>query len=250
MTVVTALRAERRESWWLLRARDGVRLLEVEPELAAGLSPAEFAKARDVLVVPGAHIAAGPWESPGAVAGQIGVLLLSGVVIRTSTVFARPSVQAFGAGDVIDARLLMDAAGEWRVLEAGHVAVLDHRFHTAAAAWPALIGGLARRLLEANQRQHTLAAITAMPRVEQRLLALLCHLAERWGRVTPVGVTVRLRVSHTVLGLFVGARRPTVSLALAALTEQRLLRRLPDGTWLLPADCRQWPITGVPAGRL
>jgi CRP-like cAMP-binding protein len=252
MTVVTALQTEHRESWWLLgadRPRDGVRLLEVEPELAAGLSPAQFAKARDVLVVPRVHMAAGPWESPGAAAGQIGALLLSGVVIRTATVFARPSVQAFGAGDMIDARLLADAASEWRVLEAGHAALLDDRLHTAAAVWPALIDGLVRRLLEASQRQRTLAAITAMPHVEQRLLALLSHFAERWGRVTPAGVTVRLPVSHTVLGHLVGARRPTVSLALAALAEQRLVRRLPDGTWLLPADCLQWPITGVPAGR-
>jgi CRP/FNR family transcriptional regulator, cyclic AMP receptor protein len=248
--VVTALQGERRWRWLHVDGLPyGVRLLHVEPELADGLSPVELAKARDALVVPGMHIAAGPWESPSAAAGQIGALLLSGMVIRTSTVFARPSVQAFGAGDVIDARLLTDATSEWRALEAGQVAVLGERFQSAAARWPALIDGLARRLLEANQRQHALAAITAMPRVEQRLLALLCHLAERWGRVTPAGVTVKLPVSHTVLGHLVGARRPTVSLALAALTEQRLLRRLPDGTWLLPADCRQWPITGIPAGR-
>ena len=252
MSVLTALQTDGREAAWPPRAdaQRAVRLLEVEPELAGGLSPAQLAGARAALVVPAVWIDPGPWEVPDAVTGQIGALLLSGVVIRSSTVFARPSAQLFGPGDVIDARLLRDRESEWHVLEAGQVAVLGDRWRAVAALWPPMIDGLARRLLEANQRQHTLTAIIALPRVEERVLALLCHLAERWGRVTPAGVTVKLGVTHTVLGQLVGARRPTVSLALAALTEQRLLRRQPDGTWLLPADCRNWATRGVPSRRL
>jgi len=50
-------------------------------------------------------------------------------------------------------------------------------------------------------------------------------------------------------GALVGARRPTVSLALLVLDQQQLLRRREDPTWLLPMDSVQWPTTGVPDGR-
>jgi hypothetical protein len=44
------------------------------------------------------------------------------------------------------------------------------------------------------------AAITQLPRVDRRVLALLWQLAERWGRVTPSGVEVRLELTHETLG--------------------------------------------------
>ena len=124
--------------------------------------------------------------------------------------------------------------------------VLDDRFVLAARRWPVLMTGLAHRLFEAQHEQHTRTAIGAMPRVEERILALLCHLAGRWGHVTANGVTLSLPVTHETLGALIGARRPTVSLALVALDQQRLLSRREDRTWLLPADSVGWPTTGVP----
>ena len=84
-----------------------------------------------------------------------------------------------------------------------------------------------------------------MPRVEERILALLCHLANRWGHVTRDGVTLNLPITHEVLGLLIGARRPTVSLALRALTDQNLLRRR-DDLWVLPRHSNSWPESGIP----
>jgi CRP/FNR family transcriptional regulator, cyclic AMP receptor protein len=124
--------------------------------------------------------------------------------------------------------------------------VLDGRFVQLARRWPALMTGLAHRLFEAQQEQHTRAAICAMPRVEERILALLCHLAGRWGHVTTDGVTLALPVTHELLGALIGSRRPTVSLALQVLDSQHLLTRRDDGTWLLPADATQWPQAGIP----
>ena len=43
-------------------------------------------------------------------------------------------------------------------------------------------------------------ALLQLSPVETRLLVLFWHLAERWGHVTPDGITVRLRISHEVLG--------------------------------------------------
>jgi CRP/FNR family transcriptional regulator, cyclic AMP receptor protein len=86
-----------------------------------------------------------------------------------------------------------------------------------------------------------------MPRVEERILGLLGHFAARWGRVTAAGITLALPLTHEALGILIGARRPTVSLALKALADEGRLTRLADGAWLLAADCDAWSIAGIPA---
>ena len=47
---------------------------------------------------------------------------------------------------------------------------------------------------------------------------------------------VPLALTHRILGQLVGARRPTVSTALAELAERGELIRRPDGSWLLRGD--------------
>jgi hypothetical protein len=223
-----------------------VQLLDVEPEIARGLSAEDEAHVRRVLVVHGVQLAPGAWRPPPGLPRAIGAVVLDGILLQDTTTFARRDVQLFGREDVIDGHSLADGASGWRVLHRSHLALLDDRFVLAARRWPALLQWLARRLFQAQRDQHTIAAITAMPRVEERLLALMCHLADRWGRVTPDGVTLALPVTHATLGDLVGARRPTISLALTTLNDRRLLRRLPDGTWLLPPDCGDWAASGVP----
>jgi len=228
--------------------RGSVRLLGLEPDLAAGLSEEERASAAH-LVVGALYAAPGHWSPPEALFDAMGMLVVGGQVIRIGRTFARRDIQLLGPGDVAECRVIGDSDGEWRALGWAQLAVLDERFVLAARRWPALMTGLAHRLFEAQQEQHTRAAICAMPRVEERILALLCHLAGRWGQVTPEGVTLTLPVTHEVLGALIGARRPTVSLALLSLGEQQLLRRREDRTWLLPMESVEWPTTGVPDGR-
>jgi CRP/FNR family transcriptional regulator, cyclic AMP receptor protein len=224
---------------------EGVRLFDVDPDLARGLSDPELAAASE-LVVPAFRASPGGWTPPERLGTGMGAVVLEGLLIATRRTFARDDVRLAGPGDPIDAGTLSDRDVAWRVLQPARLAVLDARFALAARRWPALLTALARRLFESAHEEHARAAICTMPRVEERILALLCHLALRWGHVTPDGVTLTLPVTHELLGALVGARRPTVSLALLALTEQRLVQRRDDGTWLLPADCRQWPTTGVP----
>jgi CRP/FNR family transcriptional regulator, cyclic AMP receptor protein len=225
-----------------------VRLLDLEPDLASGLSEAERASAAR-LVVRALHVAPGPWSPPEALRDAMGMVVVAGQLTRFGRTFARRDVQLLGPGDVAECRVLSESDGEWRALGWAQLAVLDERFVLAARRWPALMTGLAHRLFEAQHEQHTRAAICVMPRVEERILALLCHLAGRWGHVTPEGVTLTLPVTHEVLGALIGARRPTVSLALLALDQQQLLRRREDRTWLLPMNSVQWPTIGVPDGR-
>jgi hypothetical protein len=88
---------------------------------------------------------------------------------------------------------------------------------------------------ERAQRLAVTQAISQLNRVEERLVALFWHLAERWGRVAAGGVAVPLALSHRLIGELVGARRPTVSTALAELARNDEIVRRDDGTWMLTA---------------
>lgn len=88
------------------------------------------------------------------------------------------------------------------------------RDHPAAGAWlvRALAAGIADREIS--------AAIALEPRVERRLLLKLRQLAQKWGRVTPEGIRLDLRVTHQELADMVGAARESITLALAGLRDQ------------------------------
>jgi hypothetical protein len=92
---------------------------------------------------------------------------------------------------------------------------------------------LLNRLAQQSSRVAVQRAIAHLPRVEDRLLALFLHLAERWGRVGNGGVILPVSLTHATLGRLVGARRPTVSLALKELTSEGLVARRDDGAWVV-----------------
>jgi CRP/FNR family transcriptional regulator, cyclic AMP receptor protein len=226
---------------------DAVRLLDAEPELAVGVPHAERTAAHRTVVVPGVRLGPGAWVPRHDISAAMGLLVVDGVVVCKGRVFRCPDAQLFGPGDFFDAALLGDESLEWRVLVAAQLAILDARLILAARRWPQLVGGITRRLFDGQRHEHRLAVIRALPRVEERLLALMADLAARWGHVTPEGLVVALPATHELLGRLVGARRPTVSLALAALKDEGLLGHAADGRWLLPPEAAEWPATGVPA---
>jgi CRP/FNR family cyclic AMP-dependent transcriptional regulator len=76
-------------------------------------------------------------------------------------------------------------------------------------------------------------AVAQLPRVDTRLLIAMWHLSERWGTVRPEGRVLPGFLSHELLGWIVGARRPSVTTALGQLSQKGLVKRQPDGTWLL-----------------
>jgi CRP/FNR family cyclic AMP-dependent transcriptional regulator len=213
--------------------QERVRLLDADPELARDLADDDLGLARDRLTVPLLHVPAGPWVPGAALSRALGVLVLDGILLRDGPGPLVSRVHLFGPGDLFDPRLLEDPASSWRALEAAHVAVLDGRVAVAARRWPQLVPALARRIFDGHHESHRLADIRSLPRVHERVLALLTHLATRWGRVTPDGVTLVLPVTHEVLGRLVGAQRPTVSLALTELRDDGLVVRLRGGRWLL-----------------
>lgn len=78
-----------------------------------------------------------------------------------------------------------------------------------------LVGLLATQIAE----RELAVAIALEPRVERRLSLKLHQLAERWGRVTPDGIRLDLRLTHQELANMVGAVRESVTIALGRLAE-------------------------------
>ena len=68
------------------------------------------------------------------------------------------------------------------------------------------MGALLERAVRRTQRMSIHQALLQLSPVETRLLVLFWHLAERWGHVTPDGITVRLR--HLARGARPAGRLP------------------------------------------
>ncbi len=121
----------------------------------------------------------------------------------------------------------------WHVLSPVRLAVLDEQFARSLASWPQVTGALLERAVRRTLQMSIHQALLQLSPVETRLLVLFWHLAERWGRVTPDGISVRLQVSHKLLGQLVGCRRASVTTALRRIGESGLIVRRADRTWLL-----------------
>src|SRR5215216_3826476 len=206
-------------------------LLDVDPDLGALLPDDRLDAARRDLDVEVYRLAQGPWSVGGDDANpeHVGLLLVPGDVVRPWSLQESPA--------------LLQLTVRWIALTESRVAVLDRRFGAHLARWPEVNAALIDRVNGRAKRLAVTQAISQLNRVDRRLLALFWHLAERWGRMTKDGVAVPLTLSHRMLGQLVGARRPTVSTAIADLAARDELVRRSDGTWLLKGE----PI-GAPSG--
>src|SRR4029079_12040588 len=99
--------------------------------------------------------------------------------------------------------------------------------------WAEIFAARVERAARRAERLVVMQAIAHLPRVDDRLLALLWCLAERWGRVVPGGVLVSLRLSHRTLAAMVGARPPSVPTPLGQLMARGEIERRADGEWIL-----------------
>ncbi len=226
---------------WAERSR--VSLLRVDPALRAAVAPEDVALAEQALMAPCLRLPRGRWAPEMlAAAGKhpFAALLLDGVVTYEITLAGRRSAQLLGPGDLLRPWASIEASlrysSSWSAAGDAAIAVLDDHFLVAARRWPRLATVVYDRLADQMEVGAVRAAIVALPRVEQRVLALFWQLADRWGVVRPEGVVVRLALTHEVIGRLVGAQRPTISLALHTLAEQDLLCRDGAGAWTLARD--------------
>lgn len=221
-------------------------ILREDPELAEVVPPAQRDRATDECVAATRSVKRGGWRPETDAArwvgpGGIGLLVLEGLLVRRVGVDDRFGAELLGEGDVLrpgqtaDADPTLNRTIGWRVLEATRLAVLDGAVAATMAAYPQLTGGLVARALERSRNLAINMAIIHQSRVNTRLLMLLWHLADRWGRVHTDGVVLPLRLTHSVLADLVAARRPTVTSALSELA--RLGQVTPrDRGWLLHGD--------------
>ena len=224
------------------------RLLDLDPDLGQLLDRERLAAARRELRVALHGLDPGPWDVDkltGARPEHIGLLVVDGVLAREVLIADSVTTELIGPGDVVRPWRLQEAAAllrhvvRWNVLTRSRIALLDRRFGVQLATFPEVNAAIIDRVNERAVRLAVTQAISQLNRVDRRLLALLWHLAERWGRMTREGVVLPMTLSHRMLGQLIGARRPTVSTALGELVRKGEVVRRDDGTWLL---------TGSPVG--
>jgi CRP/FNR family transcriptional regulator, cyclic AMP receptor protein len=224
---------------------DRAALLDVEPDFAAGIPTPDLDVARRVIELPRTRLAPGPWHpADDARAGALlGFLVLEGVVAHEVLVADGRSMRLLGRGDVVETFDCPDlgppAVQGWLVLEETVVLALDRRFIAATRRWPGLLVALHRRFAAQASRAALHTAIAELGRVEQRVLAMLWHLVDRWGAMTPEGIVIKVRLTHEMLGRLVGARRPTITLALGSLATSGDVRRRADGLLVLSPGSRE-----------
>jgi CRP/FNR family transcriptional regulator, cyclic AMP receptor protein len=218
---------------------EGVALLRVDAGLRRAIPPEECAFAERIVIVPRHDLEPGQWSPATLVehsSQPLGALLLDGIISHEVSLAGRCSAELFGPGDVVRpwpaTESILPCATRWTTTGAT-IAVIDERFVTAARRWPGLSSVIHERLADQADRAALRTAIVALPRVGQRVLAIFWQLAERWGVVRPDGVVLDLALTHAVIGQLVGAQRPTVSLSLQELADDRLLRRTGPRTWTL-----------------
>jgi CRP/FNR family cyclic AMP-dependent transcriptional regulator len=220
-----------------MAATDRVPLLDAKLELTRHLAPEERA---DLVAVTLGVVAVsrGPLEFEAILHRHkaFAATVLDGVLVHALQIGEHSGVQLLGPGDL----LVRSASSppswlesvEFRAPAPVRVALLGEEFLAVARRAPHVIPALYECLADQMQRLNSQLVICQLPRVEERILAILWLLAESWGHMTPGGVRLPLTLTHETLGALVGARRPTVTLALRKLSEGGSLVRQDSG-WLL-----------------
>jgi hypothetical protein len=225
---------------------DTILLLDEDPELAAGLEAveAEMARVRSRAVV--VDILGPRWDPSRirrlAQPDWIGLFVVEGLMIRSVSVASRTSCELFGPGDLArpwdgdhDYHPLPIEVS-WRVPRGVRLAVLDTEFARRMCRWPLIIGRIVARFAARARSLALIRAASHLTRADGRLLILFWVLSERWGTVGLEGVRVRLPLTHDVIAMLIGVRRPTVTQGLGRLARAGLLVREGSDRWLLTHD--------------
>lgn len=224
-------------------------LLDVDEELFQGVEPAQRKRARACSLARTVSLFGPKWDPTGTVATDearragaewLGLLVLEGVLVCEVTFADRASCELVGPGDVLrpwdtdtESGLEFPNTVEWLVARRTTLALLDASFARRTAPWPTVTNQIMARLSRRIGYQALAHAVSHASSVEDRLPAFFWLLAQRWGTAMSEGVRVELPFTHQLLGVLVGARRPTITIALGHLREQGLLIRQPRNRWLL-----------------
>lgn len=179
-----------------------------------------------------------------------GASVFDGLVMSSLRVGEQTGIHLLGPGDLLVHR--SELWPEWladldfRTAAPVSIGLLGNDLLAAVYRWPRVLQGLYGSIGDQLQRLTVQLVICQLSRVEDRLMAMLWLLADSWGHVTSGGVRLPLALTHETLGALVGARRPTVTLALRKLTDEGALVPQDHG-WLLVAPP---PEPAAPAQRI
>ena len=222
------------------------RILEEDPDLAERIALDEQPRALAAAVARVDQLERGVWAEPAADAAErsgFGLLVLDGILARRVTLGRFDCTELLGAGDLLrpwtfttltTASIPSDVT--WNVVEPVRFAVLDRRFALSVSPWPEVSAALMDRMVQRARWLAFQLAVSHVVRVDTRLLLMMWHFADRWGRMTAEGARVRIPVTHSVLASVVGARRPSVTTSLGRLQDEGRIQRLSDGEWLLHGE--------------
>lgn len=215
-------------------------LLHLDPDLGQLLASERLTAAMRELRARVVTLELGPWDPAELGHGRdANLLIVRGVVARELCVHDAPSAELFGPGDVIRAgriettSQILPTAIRWSALGDAAVAAPDRHTTRALHGYPEVTAIVLDRINARAERLAISQAISQITGVEMRIEALLWHLGERWGRVGTAGLIIPVALSHRMIGSLIGARRPTVSTAIARLADEDRVQRRPDGSWLL-----------------
>jgi CRP/FNR family cyclic AMP-dependent transcriptional regulator len=222
-----------------------VRVLEEDPELAAGLDPTSVQLATRHAIAAVEIVAPGTWEptfpAEGG-SGSLGLLVLDGLLMRDVAIAQATCTELIGRGDLLRPWdwerdvLTIKPVVTWTALQPVRLAVLDRRVAAVMGRWPELVSAIVGRAVRRSFELATNQATSHLTRVDARLELLFWGLADRWGRVGTDGIVLELPLTHQVLGRLVGAQRPSVTTALSDLSRRGLVERREDGAWILRGD--------------
>jgi hypothetical protein len=216
------------------------RLLDLMPALGSNLAPKHRALATQTLLVNTTRIESGEWhpdQTPQG-PGHLGFLLVEGLMVREMVIARGHGVELLTKGDLLRPSQEDSASfarAHWQVLRPITLAELGPDLASSIARFPVLVEGLLERVMQRSRSLAAYATIESVRSLDDRLLALFWHLAERHGRRRADGVLVPLPLTHQILAELVGARRPSVTVALKRLDEAGRVLRVPEG-WLLESE--------------
>ncbi|HJS93257.1 MAG TPA: helix-turn-helix domain-containing protein [Solirubrobacteraceae bacterium] len=218
---------------------DQVPLLDARLVLTEQLTADERSELAG-LSVPVITVDPGPLELPQLLSRHraFGATVFEGLVMSSLRIGGQTGIHLLGPGDLLVPRNELWptwlAELDFRTATSARLGLLGNDLLAAIYQWPRLLQGLYKSLGDQLQRLNVQLVVCQLPRVEDRVMAMLWLLADSWGHVTPGGVRVPLALTHETLGGLVGARRPTVTLALRKLTDDGALVPQDHG-WLLVA---------------
>jgi CRP-like cAMP-binding protein len=216
------------------------RLLDLMPALGTDMPPQHRALANQALLVRTTQIECGEWHPDRTPQGpgHLGFLLVEGLMLREMVIARGRGVELLTKGDMLRPSQEDSASfarARWQVLRPTTLAELGADLAPSIARFPVLVEGLLERVMQRSRSLAAYATIESVRSLDDRLTALFWHLAERHGRRRADGVLVPLPLTHQILAELVGARRPSVTVALKRLDAAGRVVRVPEG-WLLESE--------------